>query len=97
MTIAEGLVALNRFYEAQNILYKALDFSENNNMPTALITQLKQANNEILYGNYANEAIKLKGIGAYRLPAGPSQSSVACALCHSGAKVPDHFYSWKYD
>jgi hypothetical protein len=95
VTIAEGLVALDRFDEAQDILSKALNFSEKNNMPMALLTQLKQANNEILNGNYANESIKLKGIGAYRLPAGPSQSSVACALCHSGAQVSDHFYSWK--
>ena len=96
ITIAEGLVALNRFNEAKNILSKALNFSQNNNMPTALIAKLKQAKNEILFGNYANDAIKLKGIGAYRLPAGPSQSSVACALCHSGAKVSDHFYRWRY-
>ncbi|RXJ70410.1 hypothetical protein CS022_23325 [Veronia nyctiphanis] len=95
MTIAEGYVALSQKAKATEILQKAKTFAEDNFMPTPLLERLEVLSDEILEGEYSREAPKLQGMGFYRLPAGPSQWADACALCHAGAIIPAHYYSWK--
>ena len=95
LTIAEARVALGESDNAADILDRAQTFANDNGMPATLMERLYDASSEILTGSYAAQAPNLLGLGLYRQPAGPSQSAVACAICHSGAKVPDDYYSWK--
>lgn len=36
-----------------------------------------------------------RSLGEIRWPMAPSQAHTACAMCHAGNEVPEHYYSWK--
>ncbi|RXJ74183.1 hypothetical protein CS022_03660 [Veronia nyctiphanis] len=94
-TAAEAHIALGEPEKAKQAFEQAKAFAIENGLPKGLFEELEKVEQEVLYGQYAEETPKLKGLGLYRLPASPSQTNLSCAMCHAGAQVPDHYYSWK--
>lgn len=90
-TIGEGYIYLGEWDLAEIYFNKAIAFATEHNMPAEQIARLMAMITDVKE-NYSKAWAKGQSINWVRLPLAPSMGPLGCALCHTGAKVPDNYY-----
>jgi hypothetical protein len=97
IAMAEAEAYLGREEKARQLIQDTLVWARERYYPQVLLENLSKMEDELfdpitgLAKKWQNE----KGLGAIRLPLGPSQSMYSCASCHAGNEVPENYYSWR--
>ena len=82
---------LGELEKAEYYFDKARAFGESHHLPKGQMDRMESLITKVKT-HYQSEWQKGQVLGAVRLPVGPSLGPEGCALCHTGAYVPDYYY-----